>query len=105
MQVQLKQPEIVAALKQYITAKGISLKGKEVTVDFTAGRKEGGIFVDISIEDMGVPLIQDEDENEGTPVSKLSVVPSLVTVAATTDEPAIKEELPKEAVKTTSLFS
>lgn len=55
MQIQLKQVEIVSALKQYITQKGIDLSGKEVSISFTAGRKEGGITADLSIEDSEIP--------------------------------------------------
>lgn len=55
MQVQLKQTEIIAALKQYISGQGISLQGKQVEMAFTAGRKEAGISVEISIDEVGMP--------------------------------------------------
>lgn len=55
MQINLKQTEIIAALKQYIAGQGISLQGKSVEMAFTAGRKEAGISVEISIEDVYLP--------------------------------------------------
>jgi hypothetical protein len=51
MQIQLKQVEIVEALKQYITKKGFHLSGKTVAISFTAGRKDSGLTADIIIED------------------------------------------------------
>ena len=51
MQIQLKQSEIVEALKQYIVTKGISLAGKTVEVGFTAGRTPTGLTSEITIED------------------------------------------------------
>ena len=51
MQIQLKQAEIVTALKMYIVSQGIILANKEVNISFTAGRKEAGVLADISIED------------------------------------------------------
>ena len=52
MQIQLRQSEIITAIKHYITKQGISLNGKSAEVTFTAGRKETGILADISIEDV-----------------------------------------------------
>jgi len=51
MNLQLKQTEIVAALTSYIAGQGINLTNKTVNVVFTAGRKDSGITVAISIED------------------------------------------------------
>lgn len=51
MNIQLKQPEIISALKQYIAAQGISLYNKTVDISFTAGRKESGLVADLVIED------------------------------------------------------
>lgn len=50
MKINFKQAEIVAALKQYVSQQGINLEGKDVTIDFTAGRGQTGISADISIE-------------------------------------------------------
>jgi hypothetical protein len=49
MQIQLKQTEIIQALKLYISSQGINLGGKTVSVGFTAGRKDSGLSADIDI--------------------------------------------------------
>lgn len=108
MQIQLKQPEIAAALKQYLFTQGINLVNKSVTIGFTAGRKEGGLTADISIEDTGaeVPGFTDtfgDEEAQAKPA--LTIVKSESTpepeapVAPQDDAPA---ETPVKA--TTSLF-
>ena len=71
MQIQLKQAEIVEALKQYIAKQGIGLTDKHVVIGFTAGRKEAGMTADISIEDADLPVIPVE-----VPKTVLSVVPT-----------------------------
>lgn len=52
MQIHLKQNEIEAALKLFVSQQGINLANKTITMDFTAGRKESGISVEMSIEEM-----------------------------------------------------
>ena len=114
MQIQLKQVEIVAAIKQYITKQGIDLAGKTVKMDFTAGRKEAGLSVEISIEDGDIPGLDDADES---PVAKpaLSIVTPIVSAspypsteaAAPQNEPVpMDEPVPVAAEKapTSSLF-
>lgn len=106
MQIQLKQVEIIAALRQYVEAKGISLAGKTVDIAFTAGRKEGGLTADISIEDHDIPglAVGDVEEN---------AVPGLVLVTKASEpvpevtavEAAPAAEVAGEAPKATSLFS
>lgn len=87
MQIQLKQTEIIAALKQYITGQGISLSGKSVDISFTAGRKEAGITADISIEDAGViPGFEDAQDETAKPV--LTVVPTPPETKAAEEEEA-----------------
>ena len=78
MQIILKQRHIEAALKQYIAAEGINLTGKNVTVEFTAGRKETGLSAEIDIADA-------EDQN--TPVTPLGVVKNTPAVQITADAP------------------
>lgn len=102
MQIQLKQTEIVAALKQYIATSGISLSGKTVNISFTAGRKEAGITADISVEDAEIPGFTDAEEEAAKPV--LSVVkndPDPVQEAKIEPAPEVAEP----AAKTTSLFN
>lgn len=69
MQIQLKQREIEAALKGYISKQGISLVGRTVEITFTAGRKESGISADLVINDMDIPGFSDADEYEAPPVA------------------------------------
>ena len=51
MQIILKQPDIEQALRGHIKAQGINLTGKDVSMSFTAGRKEAGISVELNITD------------------------------------------------------
>ena len=51
MQIHLKQNEIEAALKLFVSQQGINLANKTITMEFTAGRKESGISVEMSIEE------------------------------------------------------
>lgn len=84
MQIQLRQTEIEAALKQYVTKLGVNLQGKSVTIGFTAGRKDSGLSADISIEDsteFQLDLIADDDDK---PI--LSVVPNGTQDAQPTEE-------------------
>lgn len=109
MQIQLKQTEIITAVKQYITSQGIDLWGKNVTVTFIAGRKESGIFADIDIEENILPDFAAADDNE-IPAHKaavLSMVPSTLVLKQGTAEPTTETEatVSVESVKTSSLFS
>ena len=85
MQINLKQTEIITALKQYIAGQGISLQGKSVDMAFTAGRKEAGISVEISIEDISLP---DFGLPEETPTAKLTLVadPEVTSTASIATE-------------------
>jgi hypothetical protein len=51
MRIQLKQHEIEAAIAGYIASQGISVSNKSVTMDFTSGRKNNGLSVEVVIED------------------------------------------------------
>lgn len=107
MQINLKQAEIITALKQYITNQGISLVGKTVDISFTAGRKEAGLSADISIEDSGLPEFV---SSETTEASTDVVVLKVVHADPVADEEKAVEDAVAEApaepptVKTTSLF-
>lgn len=105
MQIQLKQTEIIAALKQYISGQGISLAGKTVSISFTAGRKESGIIADLSIEELAIPGFSDAD-TEGAAALALYVVQSTAAVEETKAETKAQDAAPAEAPKTPSgLFS
>ena len=68
MQIQLKQREIEAALKMFISQQGISLAGKTVEVEFTSGRKDNGLSAELTIEDtVGVGAVPAVTPTEETP--------------------------------------
>lgn len=106
MQVQLKQSEIVNAIKGYLTSQGINLAGKDVQITFTAGRKESGLTADVDIQELYAtpvntvpagPIARSLEEPVAQP--EQPVVESPVTEA----EPLPVEEAPK--TPTTSLFN
>lgn len=118
MQIQFKQAEIVAALKQYIIAQGININGKTVEIAFSATRGAAGIVADVNIEEVSIPGFTDAEVEEAVKASEpaapaLSVVkPAAVAKAAIATE-AVAEpkaevaEQPGDAAapKTTSLFN
>ena len=108
MQINLKQSEIITALKQYITHQGISLVGKTVDISFTAGRKEAGLSAEISIEDSGLPeFVSSETTETSTDVVVLKVVhadPVADEEIAAVEEPAAEAQPEPLTIKTTSLF-
>ena len=59
MQITLRQDEIEAALVSYICQQGIQTQGKQITVNFTAGRGAAGITAAVDIDPAGteVPLM------------------------------------------------
>lgn len=97
MKIELKQPEIIVALKQYIMSKGIDLCGKQVTISFTAGRKESGVSAELNIEE---PAPADFEK---------FYVPSVIAtipVAAVIETPEeASTQLTEETPKTVSLFA
>lgn len=50
MKIQLNEKEITEALVQYVTQQGVDTSGKEISVDFKAGRGENGHTADIDIQ-------------------------------------------------------
>lgn len=107
MRIQLKQPEIVGALKQYIAKQGIDLNGKSVSITFTAGRRNTGLSADINIaDDDDLPQVNEVAE----PKPSLAMVkPPKVEVPPPPDirdEPVDDGEAPSpKATATTSLFA
>lgn len=85
MQIHLKQREIEAALKMFVSQQGINLTHKQVTLAFTAGRKDTGLSVELSIEDAATDSTNTFVDSAFLPAS----------------EPAVEEP----PAKTTSLFS
>lgn len=124
MQIQIKQPEIITAIKEYVAKQGISLKDKTVSVTFIAGRKGAGITADVVISDASIPGFETDVEEAVTPVKSEGVVgkigPAPKTEAVgetnkaevqepapeTNSEPQAKPEAEDGAKKaTTSLFN
>lgn len=117
MQIQLKQAEIVAALKQYITKQGIDLSSKLVEIRFTAGRKDGGLLADVTIDDDNfIPGIDDAKPIGDAVLDKpgLAVVTNLQktepsAAAASAEPPAALDPImetpaPETTIPTKSLF-
>ena len=104
MQIQLKQTEIIAALKQYIVGQGINLTGKEVSISFTAGRKEAGIIADLVIEDASIPGFTDTPVQETPVLSVVSAVAETPKAETQASEPAAAPA-EEASTKTTSLFN
>lgn len=102
MQIQLKQPEIEAALKMYITNQGISLAGKSFTVSFTSGRKENGLSADLVIEDQAIPGFTDTYALH--PVTAINVKP-LVSEAASEPVEGVVAEAESVQANKPKLFS
>ena len=108
MQINLKQFEIETALKMYISQQGISLASKTVGMVFTAGRKDGGLLVEITIEDattverrVTTPVLI-PTEPEAVSHGQGTVASGDLTAAAITEPPG---EAPVAPVKVTSLFN
>lgn len=89
MQIQLKQFEIVQAIRQYVAKQGIELTDKTVDMTFTSGRKENGISVEITIDDLA---------------SIPNVAPTPLPTIAVAAAPAANETQADEAPVAKSLF-
>ena len=106
MQVQIKQAEIESAIRSFIANQGISLVGKEVKIDFTAGRKNGGLTADISIEDFSQKVVAEtvtavQATQIELPLATETVVPETPVVT----EPEVDPGYSTTAPSTPSLFS
>lgn len=108
MRVQLKQPEIIEALKQYVANQGINMSGKEMKVKFTAGRKDAGLSADLSIEDAPVTGVAGAvKQAEVATVAIADVAPAAVIVGESSiveeNKPAAANE--EASSKPVSLFA
>ena len=125
MQISLKQNEIEVALKNYLSQQGISLYARDVSIAFTAGRKESGISAEITIEDADIPFGDADLVTAGIPTMLLKseaemvelAQPTTVNVTRTFDEDTldvilvtsevaepVAAEVPAEPAKPVSLF-
>lgn len=108
MIINLKQLEIEQALRAYVAAQGISLVGKDLSIAFTAGRRESGISAEISIDDAEIPGYTN-DLGASESASKdavLSSAPAVVTETPVPQEPVGTEpdefpDIAEEATETT----
>jgi hypothetical protein len=64
MQIHLTQNEITAAVKMFIAQQGISMIGRDVSVDFTAGRKENGLTAEVMIGEVEAVFAEAFDPNQ-----------------------------------------
>ena len=64
MKIHLNESEIIKSISLYVESLGISLKGKELEVLFTAGRKNKGLSADLTITQAIFVL---NDDNVVTP--------------------------------------
>ena len=96
MIINLKQTEIEQALRAYVASQGISLHGKDLTISFTAGRRESGISAEISIDDAEIPGYTNDThlETQGTKAPGIS----LASAATTSVEAPAVEEAPAPVV-------
>lgn len=97
MQIHLKQLEIEAALRQFISLQGINLTGKVVEIAFTSGRKDNGLSAEVTIEDGGVTL---DRRSSSTPTKQPADANNPPQPSSDTAQES--EAVP---VKTSSLFS
>lgn len=106
MQIQLKQQEIEAALRQYIAQQGISLSGKEVKIAFTAKRNDSGLSADLSIDDVEVQVGMPYQVTPRTPVEQTvaAIAPAIAT-AIQEEESLIENDTSVASPPTASLFS
>ena len=113
MIINLKQTEIEQALRAYVISQGISLHGKDLTISFTAGRRESGISAEISIDDVEIPGYTNTvaEEVEVNKAPDISLAPTVATVTPVEEaQPVPQEEVQEdaapvaEAKPTVSLF-
>jgi len=115
MLIQIRQKEIETAIQMYIAAQGITLKGKSVSIAFTAGRRDSGLTADVDIVDTAPS--KDFSEHLAAMCAPEAVAQAVYeTVEGQTEAPAqVQEEVCAEAdaepveeetteAKTTSLF-
>lgn len=114
MQIQLRQSEIVTALKQYIAQQGINLDGKDVVISFTAGRKESGITAEVAIDDADIPGYSVPSQETPTlqlvataPAPELGAVMAKANeaIAELTGVPDPTPEVVEKIAKSVSLFN
>lgn len=74
MQIQLRQTDIEAAIRQYLAGKNIATAGESISIVFTAGRKAGGLTAAVTIGEEAPAAVQ---------VTETTKVPADTLVAST----------------------
>lgn len=102
MLIQLKQNEIEAALRMFISSQGINLTGRKVDIFFTAGRGNNGLTADLDIQevanvvDMGCSPVHPVKEEEV--VAYAAPAQEDPVVQAEEEEVILEEEKPKPSL-------
>lgn len=91
MDITLKQPEIVKAVRQYLQAQGIVLDGKVMQMSFSSGRAGSGAYANITIEDADIPGFGANDPEPETVVIPLSEMESRQADAPVYTKPVLAE--------------
>lgn len=105
MQINLRQPEIEKALRDYIREQGINLYGKEVFISFTAGRKDTGLSAELNIENIDVPPPPDSNAEIALDTAQAKVKALVPEVEEVLESPDLIEKVEAtDTPKTTSLF-
>lgn len=74
MNINLKQPEIEAALRQYIGRK-LDLRNSTLAIVFNMGRGDNGLSANLTIEDVSIPGFTDADDKD-VDVAKTVLTPA-----------------------------
>lgn len=87
MEIHVKQTEIEAALRQYLTNQGTNLAGRTVSIVFTSGRNPSGLTAAIDIGDV----------TEQAPVARSYGEVCGTAAPVVTEQPAAPELVPDDA--------
>ena len=107
MNINLKESDIITALKQYVTNQGIDLTGRDVKISFTAGRKQNGVTAALAIDEHEDPVSNASPTKPGkqgkaakaAAASKQAAEPP---VAVAVPEPAVSVQTAEEAGASTA---
>lgn len=120
--IQLSESDIKDAIRTYVEANGVSLEGKDATIDLVAGRAPRGHTAEVELVPEGTkkakkpksapkptPVVEEEDDPETETDSEEENEPTLDEAAVAeveeTEEVEEEEEAKEEAPKSKRLFS
>ena len=112
MQIQIKENELLQAIKLYLASMGLNVAGKKVDAVFSMTRKPAGITADVQITEVFIPGFSDTaaEAAEAVRQEPVLVVDNAIPVGGTsveTTEDEVAEEQAQEQTEkkpTTSLF-